>query len=106
MKDPFSCPNSSLSIKSFGIAAILRAIKGFSDLALYLCKALATNSFPVPLSPYIITVRSFCDKRAIDLYNSCIEGDLPTINCFSDSFLNLVLFLEFCLLSNAFFTSF
>ena len=63
-----------------------------SFLLLKSCKALATNSFPVPLSPRIITVKSVETTFARTLYTSCMTGDLPTIGR-SSSELSRKLFL-------------
>src|SRR5690348_12976194 len=65
VKAPFSWPNSSLSISSRGIAAMLIATKGPERRFPKSCSARATSSFPVPLSPVIMTVRSVPISRAI-----------------------------------------
>ena len=65
VKAPFSWPNSSDSISSRGIAAMLMATKGPRARLPKLCSARATSSLPVPLSPVITTVRSVCISRAM-----------------------------------------
>ena len=60
VKAPFSCPNSSLSTRSSGMAALLRTISGFPARWDRWWMALATNSLPVPVSPTIRT-GSFVD---------------------------------------------
>ena len=81
---PRSCPKSSLSSKSFGIAAVLIATKGplvpVSPRGECLCKARATSSFPEPLSPVIITVTWLWLKRPIARNTSCIAGAWPSIS--------------------------
>ena len=64
VKAPFSWPNSSASMRSRGMAAMLMATKG-PLRRLQNCGARARDEFlPVPLSPVIITVRSVCISRA------------------------------------------
>ena len=58
VKAPFSCPNSSLSISSLGMAAQLTATKGLSRRGERAWMALAASSLPVPVSPSIRTVIS------------------------------------------------
>jgi signal transduction histidine kinase len=53
VNDPFSCPNSSLSSRLSGRAAQLITTNGLSARRLARCRARATSSFPVPLSPWI-----------------------------------------------------
>jgi hypothetical protein len=60
-----SWPNSSLSISSRGIAAMLIATNGPERRLPKSCSARATSSLPVPLSPVISTVRSVPISRAI-----------------------------------------
>ncbi len=52
---PFSCPKSSLSMSSSGMAAQFTAMKGLSFCLLFLCKVRAASSLPVPFSPVIST---------------------------------------------------
>ncbi len=56
VKEPFSCPNSSLSISSSGMAAQLTCTKASSLRRLLRWMARATSSFPTPLSPVMSTV--------------------------------------------------
>src|ERR1035441_5769372 len=56
VNDPLTCPNSSLSSKSFGIAPLLMVTKGLSLRRLLKWTALASNSLPVPVSPRMRTV--------------------------------------------------
>ena len=51
VKAPRTCPNSSLSISSLGMAAQLSLRKGRSRRAERAWMARATSSLPVPLSP-------------------------------------------------------
>ena len=55
VNDPFSCPNSSLSISSEGIAAQLTSIKALSLRWLFSCNWWATNSLPQPFGPVMST---------------------------------------------------
>ena len=56
VKDPFSCPKSSLSISPSGIAAQFTEMKGLSARSEFFCMDFATSSLPVPDSPRIRTV--------------------------------------------------
>ena len=58
VKEPFSCPNNSLSINSEGMAAQFTSIKGPLALLLFSCSQRATNSLPLPLLPVIKTLAS------------------------------------------------
>ena len=80
VKAPFSWPNSSDSIKSFGIAAMFRAMKGDAARGLWRCRAWATNSLPVPDSPLISTVMLEWLRRPIARNTSCIAGASPMIS--------------------------
>ncbi len=80
VKAPRSWPNSSLSSRSFGIAAVLMATKGPPARGLCLCSARATSSLPVPLSPVIITVTVLWLKRPMARNTSCIAGAWPSIS--------------------------
>jgi len=71
---PRSWPNSSDSSRSFGIAAVLSAMKGFDARALCRCRARATSSLPVPDSPVMSTVALDWDSRPIARNTSCIAG--------------------------------
>ena len=77
---PRSWPNSSLSSRSFGIAAVLIATNGPAARGECLCSARATSSLPVPDSPVISTVTLLCDSRPIARNTSCIAGACPSIS--------------------------
>ena len=77
---PFSCPKSSDSIRSLGIAAMLRAIKGLLARGEWRCRALATSSLPVPDSPLINTVILLCASRPMARNTSCMAGASPMIS--------------------------
>jgi hypothetical protein len=77
---PFSWPNNSLSIKASGKAAALIATKGQSQRGLNLWISLATNSFPVPVSPQINTGAEVGATCRIVEKICCIAGDMPTIS--------------------------
>ena len=64
VKAPFSWPNSSLSISSRGMAAMLMATNGPLRRLEKSCSTRATSSLPVPDSPVIMTVRSVRVRRA------------------------------------------
>ena len=51
VKEPFSCPNNSLSMSSEGIAAQFTSTKALSLRWLSSCNWWATSSFPEPLGP-------------------------------------------------------
>jgi DNA-binding NtrC family response regulator len=55
VKEPFSWPNSSLSINSCGMAAQLSLTKGWPLRRLFSWMARATSSLPVPFSPVMST---------------------------------------------------
>jgi hypothetical protein len=55
---PFSCPNSSLSIRVGEMAPQSTTTTGLSWRALSSCTVCASSSLPVPLSPVISTVAS------------------------------------------------
>ncbi len=55
VNEPAEWPKNSLSNNSCGIPAQLTAKKGPSARSLSACRALATSSLPVPLSPLIST---------------------------------------------------
>ncbi len=79
-KRPFSCPNSSDSMRSLGIAAMFKAMNGRLLRGECRCSACATSSLPVPDSPLISTVMCDCDKRPIARNTSCMAGDSPMIS--------------------------
>ena len=58
VKAPFSWPNSSLSRRPVGMAAQLSLTKVRSRRGLRSCRARATSSLPVPVSPRMRTVES------------------------------------------------
>ena len=58
MKAPFSCPNSSLSISSVGIAAQLTFTNGPEANGLWRWMCAASSSLPVPDSPASSTLTS------------------------------------------------
>jgi hypothetical protein len=75
---PFSCPKSSFSMTSFGIAAQLMVRYGSSCRGLWLWMSRATTSLPVPLSPVMRTVvRDFAMRLTADLISQ-IGGLWPT----------------------------
>ena len=80
---PFSWPNSSDSIRSLGMAAMFKAIKGLVALGLWRWSACATSSLPVPDSPLINTVILDCAKRPMARNTSCIAGASPMISVVS-----------------------
>src|SRR5262245_40978184 len=77
---PRSWPKSSLSRRSFGIAAVLIAMNGFAERGLCRCSARATSSLPVPDSPMISTVAVDVESRPIARKTSCIAGAWPRIS--------------------------
>ncbi len=80
VKAPFTWPNSSDSIRSFGSAAQLIFTIGPSTRVLFACTALAASSLPVPLSPTMSTLAS---EEATDSSISktrLIAGDDPSIS--------------------------
>ena len=58
VKEPFSCPKNSLSIKVSEIAAQFTLMNGAAARPLARKISVATISFPVPFSPLISTVAS------------------------------------------------
>jgi hypothetical protein len=64
VKEPLRWPKSSLSINSEGIAPQLTGMKGPSALCPPKCKAFATNSLPVPVSPVIKAVDAESAKHS------------------------------------------
>ena len=59
VNEPFSCPKSSLSKSSDGIAGQFTDISGFLFRLLVSCMNFAVRFLPVPLSPYRIVITSF-----------------------------------------------
>ena len=78
---PFSCPKSSDSINSFGIAATLSGTNVFSLRGLCWCNACATSSLPVPDSPLMRTEIFDCESLPIARNTSCMAGASPMISC-------------------------
>ena len=78
VKAPFSKPNNSASINSLGIAAQFSAIK-FPFLLLSSWMASATNSFPEPVGPFIITGDPDEAIKPIIFFNSIAGLDCPII---------------------------
>ena len=83
-------------MRSLGIAAIFKAIKGFFVLGLCLCKALATNSLPAPDSPLISTVMCERANRPIARKTSCIAGASPMISGVASTLTAMVFWLSSC----------
>ena len=77
VKAPFSWPNNSLSINSWGIAAQLTSTKGPSARRLFSCKILAAISLPVPLSPRSSTLLLLWAAIAICCLRACILAESP-----------------------------
>ena len=77
---PFSWPKSSLSNSVSVRAAQLIAISGPSPRGLFRCSARATNSFPVPLSPWIRTVEEVGATRSISSSKPRSLALSPTIS--------------------------
>ena len=75
---PASCPKSSLSSSSDGIAAVLSATKGLRARGDSRCSARATSSLPVPVSPVTSTPSGACAKRPMARNSACIAGVSPT----------------------------
>ena len=78
MNEPFSWPNSSLSISVSGSAAQLMATNGPCRRGLSACMVRATSSLPVPLSPVISTQALLGPACCSSAKISCILGDVPT----------------------------
>ncbi len=79
VNEPFSCPKSSDSMSSEGMAAQLTSTKAIAERLLARWIAFATNSFPVPLSPVIRTLASVGPTRSISERISMILGLAPRI---------------------------
>ena len=84
VKAPRTCPNSSLSISVSGMAAQLIGTKGNSFRGLRAWRAAATSSFPVPLSPRIITLASVGATRSISSKTPRIASLRPTIPSYAE----------------------
>ena len=70
-------------MSSLGMAAQFNATK-FPFRRLSLCSASATNSFPDPVGPFIITGESEAATRAIIFFKSTVDFDCPIILASSD----------------------
>ena len=75
---PRSCPNSSLSISSGGIAAQLTLTNGPADTELLRWIARAISSLPVPLSPAMNTVVSLAATFSTIRRTAAIFSPAPT----------------------------
>src|ERR1019366_3848426 len=80
VNDPFSCPNSSLSISVSGSAAQLMATNGPCRRGLSACSVRATISLPVPLSPVISTHALLGPACCRSAKISCMRGAVPTMS--------------------------
>ena len=79
VKEPFSWPNNSLSIRSFGIAAQFTLTKGPWAKGLSRWMWAAINSLPVPDSP-ISNTRASLRAASVAWSSTCRKaGELPTI---------------------------
>ena len=78
VNDPFSCPKSSDSNNSDGIAAQFTVMKG-PFLFEHLWIAWATISLPVPVSPKIKAVLSAWETIAIKFFIDFVSGLSPSI---------------------------
>jgi hypothetical protein len=79
VKEPFSWPKSSLSIRLSGMAAQLTAMNGAARCECFQMER-AMSSLPVPLSPVIITVTSLAVTWPMILNTSCMTGaEEPTM---------------------------
>ncbi len=78
VKLPRLWPNSSLSIRSVGIAPQLTGTKGPSRRGPDSWISLATSSLPVPDSPKIWTGAWLRATRPIISRKVCIEAELPS----------------------------
>ena len=81
VKEPFSCPNNSLSINSVGMAAQFTSIIGLAALLLFSCIHLATNSLPTPFSPVINTRASVGATFSMVSLIFLIGALSPIISC-------------------------
>ena len=83
VNEPFSWPNSSLSISVSGMAAQLTATKGPFDLADSSWIRLAASSLPVPFSPVMSTRASERALWSMSSRTSAIAAELPTMSSLS-----------------------
>ncbi len=72
---PFSCPNSSDSIRSFGIAPVCTGTNGPALRDERSWTARATSSLPVPVSPTMSTVASVCATAVMLSNTACITAE-------------------------------
>ena len=79
VKAPFSCPKSSLSISSEGMAAQFTSTNGAAARELLACSQRATSSLPVPFSPVISTRASHGATLSISWRTCSICGEVPMI---------------------------
>ena len=77
VNEPSSYPNSSDSTRFSGNALEFIFIMRSLRLRLSACIACATSSFPVPVSPVIITVEFDFDAAIISSLSLRTAGDLP-----------------------------
>ena len=75
---PASCPNNSLSSNSEGIAAVLSAMKGLRERGDSRCRARATSSLPVPVSPVTSTFSGAAATRPMARNSACMRGESPS----------------------------
>ena len=92
VKAPFSCPNSSDSIRSRGIAPQLSGTNGSLTRELLKWIVFATSSFPVPLSPVMRTVLSVSEIFSMKRWRSCIRREFPI--SFLKLYFSLICFLR------------
>ena len=86
VNDPFSCPNSSLAISSWGMAPVCTATNGPSAILERAWMARATSSLPVPLSPMTRTVESPAAAMRTRSNTASIDADravMPSKVCAS-----------------------
>ena len=79
VKAPRSCPKSSLSISSEGMAAQFTSTKGAAARGLFACSQRATSSLPVPFSPVISTRASQGATLSMSWRTCSISGEMPII---------------------------
>ena len=81
VKDPFTCPKSSDSISSEGIAAQFTSINEALFLWLPSCIHLATNSLPEPFGPVMSTLASDGAICCMVSFTAIICGQSPMMSC-------------------------
>ena len=77
VNEPFTCPKSSLSISSSGIAAPFTSTNGPAARGDARWSARAASSLPTPLSPVMRTRASEAPARAISSRRRRIAGPVP-----------------------------